>query len=594
MRSNKEWIILLCCLLVFAAFPFSTDAKQKTDSEKTTATGKFSAKDEVIYGNLHADGQTKDMYVVNTFRVSKAGKLTDHGDYSGVRNLTDLSEISQTDDTVTFEAEKGEFYYQGELEDKPLPWDLSITYLLDDKKVSPADLAGKSGHLQIQIETTRNKDVDHVFFENYMLQISLTLDPLHFQNIQAPEGTEANEGKDKNITFSVMPDVEEELILSADVSELEMEPIDISAVPANIAMEDPDIAGMTSEMQELADGISEVHDGVHELHDGIASLESGAKELNSGSTAFKNGIQELDNSSGELVEGSNELLKVMKEISEAMENSPDPEDFKELDQLEKLPEGLRDAANEIKDFATDLEHLDDAMGKLPDEPMSDKEMNQLLKVLKDNDKDGNLSELMHELEKVSKEIQNMNDLNQVMPEDATEQIKQMASQLEALADEIETGMDDLGKLDELTELQDGLSSMAQEYETFHNGLISYTDGVHELAVSYKELDEGIGELSEGTSSLESGAAELEKGTQELKEATDDLPGNMQSEIDELLEEYDFSDFEPASFVSDKNTNVDVVQFVLQTEKIEVDEPETSEKEPKKKSLWDRFLDLFRN
>src|SRR5699024_11861518 len=40
---------------------------------------------------------------------------------------------------------------------------------------------------------------------------------------------------------------------------------------------------------------------------------------------------------------------------------------------------------------------------------------------------------------------------------------------------------------------------------------------------------------------------------------------MEEEVEEMLEEYENEDFEPASFVSDKNEKVDVVQFVLQTE-----------------------------
>src|SRR5690625_6918470 len=66
------------------------------------------------------------------------------------------------------------------------------------------------------------------------MQVSVSLDPTIFSNIQAPKGTEANEGKNKMVTFSVMPDTEEELIISADVENLEMDPIKISAVPANI------------------------------------------------------------------------------------------------------------------------------------------------------------------------------------------------------------------------------------------------------------------------------------------------------------------------------------------------------------------------
>ena len=49
----------------------------------------------------------------------------------------------------------------------------------------------------------------------------------------------------------------------------------------------------------------------------------------------------------------------------------------------------------------------------------------------------------------------------------------------------------------------------------------------------------------------------------------------------------------AGFVSEKNTNVESVQFVIQTEAIEVEEPaETEESAEEEPSLWQKFLNLF--
>ena len=73
-----------------------------------------------------------------------------------------------------------------------------------------------------------------------------------------------------------------------------------------------------------------------------------------------------------------------------------------------------------------------------------------------------------------------------------------------------------------------------------------------------------------------------------------MPGDLQSEVDEMMDDYDASDFEPKSFVSEQNEKVDVVQFVLQTEPIEVEEPETTEEaDEEEKSFWDRLMDLFK-
>src|SRR5699024_10350256 len=136
--------------------------------------------------------------------------------------------------------------------------DLSITYLLDGDEIDPDELAGADGDLEIQIETTANEDVDETFFEHYLLQISLTFDPEKFSNIIAPEGTKASSGQDQQVSFSALPGQEEVFIVSAKVTDMEMEPISINAVPANMSVDTPDLSDVTGEMETLADAIQEV------------------------------------------------------------------------------------------------------------------------------------------------------------------------------------------------------------------------------------------------------------------------------------------------------------------------------------------------
>src|SRR5690625_793744 len=292
----KKWLMIIFSgLLMFSTIPFTTVSADDTDAHTKSDTGKYSTKDEVIYGNLDVKGNVKDMYVVNNFNVTEPGLFVDYGEYSHVRNLTDLSEIEQMNhDEVHFQADETNFYYQGNLGNKPLPWNISISYIVDGEKVKPEELAGISGDLEIQITTSANENVDPTFFENYLIQISLTLDPLIFNDVQAPEGTEANEGKNKQISFMVLPDQEEELILSANVTELEMDPIEISAIPANIAIEDPDISNMTGDMKSLSSAINDINTGVGKLNNGIAELNTGAGELSRGSTEYRHGLNELN------------------------------------------------------------------------------------------------------------------------------------------------------------------------------------------------------------------------------------------------------------------------------------------------------------
>lgn len=589
---------MLSIILIFASFPLAAFSEKNSSnssaSDKSQQPGEFSTKDEVIYGKLDAQGNVQNMYVVNSFHITEPGRLIDYGDYTDVRNLTDLSKMNQSGkNKIQFQADDEEFYYQGELNNKPLPWDISITYFLNGKEITPSELAGKSGQLEIHIDTSANKDVNQVFFENYLLQVSLTLDPLIFQDIQAPKGTEANEGKNKLITFSVMPEQEEVLIVSANVNNVTMDPIEISAVPANIALEDPDTDEMAEEFQTLANAISDINSGVKKLNDGVTDLHDGTKELRDGSKDYLQGMNKVDQSSNELISGSEEIKNVLIQVSDALDQSPDLSDF-DLDDLAKLPEAFRAIAAQLRLFADNLDGLNEAFNHIPDIPdahISKEQVEKMSEALQKEYIDPTILFQLVESYYITKQIQESIGDN---PDQMKLVIDEIASNLETAADEIEENMKDVEQLSELEDLQTGLGTLASEYGTFHDGLVSYTDGISTLTSSYKDIDEGISGLTKGTSELNRGVSELYDGTKELHEETSDLPEQLKSEIEEMLEDFDFSDFEPTSFISEQNKKIGVVQFVLRTESIEIKEPEKPvEQTEEKKGIWQRFLDLFR-
>lgn len=602
MRIKKWFAILFSILLVFSYAPLSIVA---AETKEDTETSDYKSKDEVIYGKLDGSGQIKDMYVVNSFHGLSSGEIVDYGKYTEVKNLTDLSEITQSTNEIQFQTDEKEFYYQGELETKTLPWDITITYLLDGKKVSSEELAGQSGNLEIQITTAANEKVNATFYENYLLQISLTIDPLIFEDIQAPEGTEANEGKNKQISFMVLPDQEEELILTANVTDLEMDPINISAIPANVALDRPELGNMTGEFDELSTAIGDVHAGVSELSDGVSDLNTGVQELSDGSTEFRKGINELDGSSGDLVSGSSDILTALQKIDGALDGDSIMPDVSELQQLpqgfREMAKGLRESADGIDtlsaNYDTAFDSLKKAINGIPDHSVSEGEIAKLYESNADQETINKLLKT-YEAAQVVKQTYVAVEAGFAAVSDTLDGVSaplnNMADQLDLLADEVESGLNDLEQLGDLSELQDGLATLATEYETFHNGLVDYTDGVNELAKNYRDLDTGLQEVSEGTVSLETGISELHAGTKELHTSTNDLPDEIEKKIDELMKEYDGSDFEPISFISAKNENVDVVQFVLRTEKIEMVEPDEEEvEEEEKKSMWDRFTNLFK-
>jgi len=607
MRLRQIAAVMMGTVLMFGSLPFSVLAKDSENED--TEKGKYATKDEAIYGKLGANGALQDMYVVNTFHDTKPGSITDYGDYTDVRNLSNLSDIKLTDDgKVRFQAEKGDndFYYQGGVDNQPLPWDIDITYKLDGKEVDPDDLAGKNGSLELQIKTSGNDDADPAFFENYMMQISLTLDPVNFDKIQAPDANKAKSGKDTVLTFTVMPEKEETFIVSADVTDLEMDPIDISATPASMPIDDPDLGDVKGDMKSLADAIKEINGGVDDLSSGISDLNDGAADLSNGSNSYLNGINQLDQSSGELVGGSSEINDALQQVAGAVQGAPD--EAPDVTDLEQLPEGIRALASGLDESANGLDelrdnydtaynNLADAIDEIPDDDITEDQINELLESDVDQEVVNQLVDSYGSAQKVKGTYESVKEAFVAVTgtlDEVSNPLREMAENANSTATEIENGLADMDGLDELGELQSGLSELASQYQSFHEGLVGYTDGVSDLASNYQDIDKGIGGLADGTASLADGAGDLQDGTEELEEETSNLPGEMQSEVDKMLDEFDASDFDPISFVSDENKNVDVVQFALQTEPIEVEEPEEAEEtKDEEKGLWERFLDLFR-
>lgn len=97
----------------------------------------------------------------------------------------------------------------------------------------------------------------------------------------------------------------------------------------------------------------------------------------------------------------------------------------------------------------------------------------------------------------------------------------------------------------------------------------------------------------GIAQLYDGAGELKDGTSEMREETDGMDSEITDKIDELLETVTGGDLEVVSFVSDKNTNIDKVQFVIKTGGIQIEEiEEDNAKEAKTLNMWQKFLNLF--
>lgn len=152
-----------------------------------------------------------------------------------------------------------------------------------------------------------------------------------------------------------------------------------------------------------------------------------------------------------------------------------------------------------------------------------------------------------------------------------------------------------------------LKGQLDNYSHFYQGLKDYTSAVSNatsgantlkinmdtLYTNVGKLKTSVGELNDGVKDLFDGTGKLKDGTGEFVEQTSGINTEVSNKIDSMISFATGSDVEVTSFVSEKNTNVDAVQFVIKTEAIKIAESvDTKPVVEEKLNFWQKFLRLF--
>ncbi len=602
-KAAAAVVLVLAFLFVETyAAPVKAEKEEETRSYSNEITP---VKEEVVYGVLENDGNIKNAYIVNVFNVQQSGRIADTGKYSSVKNLTDTGSLELSNEGVSFSSDKGRFYYQGDMSEPELPWKICVTYYLDGRQISPADIAGKTGSLKIDIGIKKNESVNSVFFENYMLQISVLLDAQKCTAITAEGAMIANSGSNKQINFTSMPGTEKTYSLSTEVEDFEMSGITIAGVPMSFEFDAPDTAEFTGELSELTDAITMINDGTSELAEGIGSLGSGAGKLKAGSGEFAGGINSLSAGGAELVSGSSKIQNGLNSLSAMLSGM----DTSSISAVSALPAALNSTASALDGMAAELEKT---AGGLVSVHAS---LTGMITALPDYNIDlqalpeGTSPELIeaYSAQKaaidalkgayimqggISDSLSGIENGISAMAKGLSGDARSVSAGIKAMADGIEQALGGRDIAADLDNLKTGVGALASEYGSFHGGLTAYTGGVSGMAEGYASINAGISGLADGIDKLENGASELSGGTDELEKQTSGMDVKLQDEVDKLISDYTGGDFELMSFASPANKNINSVQFVITTEGVEKIKAEPAVEEQKTETFWDKLVGLF--
>ena len=340
------------------------------------ANGSAYTKEEIIYSLLNADGTVKSVYAVNSFELSEAAEITDKGNYYKALNMISSSEIKNDKGTVTFNAPKGNFYYQGYMDATDLPWKIDINYKLNGNTAKADELPGASGKIEIIIDIRQNKNINSEYFDNYTLQISVSLENGKFSNIKAGGATISAAGKYKTLIFNHMPKIEAKYTVAAETTDFELQPIQFAGTLVNMG-------GIMKEMTDITDGIPALRDGITALSDGASQLNGGIKQYMTGIKQFASQIAVFSNSSNEISKGltqsSQGLSQLiagsdqLKLLAESLSKSTDRQTqalaagyLAQLQALIQISEGLTTINENYTKFTAGVEALKDGTAQLED------------------------------------------------------------------------------------------------------------------------------------------------------------------------------------------------------------------------------------
>lgn len=618
-RTLGALALALCFALSLFAVPAAADAPAATGAE------------EVIYAKLDAAGEPLSAYAVVALNGDAGESVTHYGAYTAVENLTDTSALTYEDGAVTATIpEGGRLYYQGTLESFELPWDIAIGYELDGKSISPAELGGQSGALEMTLSVKPNGNAPGAFADEMMLQITVTLDASLCKDISAGGATVANAGGDKTLAFTVLPGAEAEYTVTADVEDFTMAGLTIAGV-------NYDIASAMGDTAEITDGVGQMTDAISQLSDGASQLASGAGSLRSGAGSFGSGLSTLSAGSAELVAGSEQIAGALSQISASLPGAGtdaeaaaaaaaaagmDPEAAAaaaagaqsagagmtlDLSALAQLPAGLEQAADGLEQAGAALAQLAEGYGAaypalaqaveaIPEPSVSEEDIGALMALAPDNEALAALVANYQAAQTVKAVWAQASAAFEAVQDNLptlAEGVNSAAASLRQTAQQISAAMSATGgqiDLSGLLQLTSGLSQLAQSYSAFHEGLVSYAGGVDALSANWSSVYSGISSLASGAGELSDGVAALDEETSKIPELIDELTGGSTED-----ESADAS--AQASFLDGRNGDTASVQFVIMTEGISEPEAE-AEPVPAEEDkgffaeLWDRIVALF--
>lgn len=521
-------------------------------------------KEETVYAVADNQLNIDEVIVSEWLKNNDEQKtITDRTELTDIENVKGDETFKQDGKTVKWNADGNDIYYQGK-SDKELPVTMSASYVLNGKSVTPDEIKGQKGSVEIHI-TYQAQD------SPFAAVTGMVLDGDKFSNVKINSGQIINSGDDYYVAGLALPgmaditgalglDISDEIIIKADTTDFTFDTI--VTVLSNEMLKDLDgdlgsLGDLQSSVDELvsssqmltdgaktlSDGIStaaekfglidgymtKLQDGVTEIDKNMQTLKAGLAKLSTGSTDLYAGVSSLQTSLEATYKGANELVAGMNMLS--------PDD------IEKATSGVGQIYTGLKSVETGLDKLYATMSGINSkESEVISQLKQIEAAYKAAGVDTTaLDKAIAGLEQTnagqSQAIENLGDKSEIRTgvDKLAEGAKGASSQLAEGVKSLKEGSVKLQKALEAEAagaktLADGAKDLNDGITSAYSGADKLAEGTSTLNTSTGKISAGVTRLGEGVTQLKDGALELSTG---MKKFNDEGIGSIAAMYDKI-------------------------------------------------------------
>lgn len=505
-------------------------------------------KKETVYVEMNADGTVTKTTVSDVLKVKGKDNISDISDLTDITNISGDEAFTTDNGKLIWENKGKNISYQGTTT-KSAPIDIKVSYYLDDKEISPEDLAGKSGKVKIVYDYTNNSKEVAGNFVPFITLTGMILDD-NFSNVTVDNGKVVDYDDKKIVVGYAAPgfkdhlldtidkakdyisdiDIPESVTITADVKDFSM---DMALTVATSELGDIDLKD-TLDFSDIEGKMDELKDGTDELVNGATKLNNGANELKSGSSKINSGASDIAKYTSTLSDGTKELLGKYSIFNQSLLEALASAD----DGAGKLNKGAKDLSSGLATAKAAFEDTKKSQG-----------LNNGAKALNKGAKEANagVKQLAQTLQGTPSSIQTQIDGIIAKLNAATGGLisseKVLNQIVEGINGAVTKGMDlntvltakglDVNTYYTLLQAYYSVQTLESVKSTFEAQISASAADIQKLLAGMDSLEAGTTSLSSGVTKLYSGikqlntgAATLAKGTADLKSGTGELKSKI--------------------------------------------------------------------